>query len=141
LRKLIYFSFMKRRMSLYVMAIFYLMAGINHFRNPEGYYQIIPGWLGDPTRVNLISGIAEIALALLLIIPATKKFACYTIILMLIAFVPAHILMIKTGFCVHDLFCLPRWALWARLLVFQPLLIWWAASNSRLQKMNSPGFN
>ena len=112
------------------MIVFYLLAGINHFRNPEAYYSIIPPYLPYPHLINIISGIAEILFAVLLIMQATKKIACYGIIAMLIAFIPAHIYMLKAGFCVNG-FCLPGWALWMRLLVLQPLLILWAWSNRK----------
>jgi len=107
------------------MSIFYLLAGVNHFRNPVSYYAIIPPYLPYPHLINVLSGIAEIFFALLLLNRATRKFACYGIIAMLIAFIPAHIYMIRAGFCAGN-FCLPGWALWTRLLVLQPLLIAWA---------------
>lgn len=121
---------MAKKINLIIMAIFYMLAGVNHFRNPETYYKIIPPYFTHPVFINTVSGIAEIALGLLLFIPATKKLAIYGIILMLLAFIPAHIYMLKTGFCIRD-FCLPGWALWARLVLLQPLLIVWAWSNRR----------
>jgi len=123
---MIYFTSMTKNIGVYLMALFYLLAGINHFLSPEGYYQIIPEYLGDPSLINIASGIAEIVFALLLLVPETRKAACYGIILMLIAFIPAHIQMIRTGFCIQHTLCLSTWVLWARLLIFQPLLIWWA---------------
>ena len=116
---------MKKKTGLVVMAIFYIGAGVNHFRNPALYYTIIPSFFSNPYIINTASGIAEILLGLLLLVPQTRKLACYAIICMLIAFIPAHIYMIKTGWCIKD-FCLPGWALWARLILFQPLLILWA---------------
>ena len=119
----------KKRLPLYVMAALYLLAGINHFRKPEAYVKIIPPALGDLVLINTLAGIAEIVLALMLLFKRTQKFACYGIILMLIAFVPSHIYMFETGFCPElggVVRCAPGWALWLRLLVFQPLLIWWA---------------
>lgn len=124
---------MKKRISLYVMMVFYLVAGINHFRNPEAYYQLIPPYLGNAATINTVAGIAEILLALLLIVKPARKFACYGIIAMLIAFIPSHIYMLQTGFCPEiagKIYCVPAWLLWIRLLVFQPLLIAWAWSNS-----------
>lgn len=112
------------------MTAFYLLAGINHFRNPEAYYKIIPSYLPDHVLINNISGIAEIALALLLLVPATKRYACFLIIAMLIAFIPAHIYMLKVGFCVMNI-CLPQWVLWVRLIILQPLLIYWAWTNRK----------
>lgn len=116
---------MKKRISLFIMAAFYLYGGINHFRNPEGYLKMIPPYLPYHTLLNTVSGAAEILFALLLLIPATKRIACYGIILMLIAFLPVHIYMLKTGWCIKD-FCLPQWAIWVRLILLQPFLIWWA---------------
>lgn len=110
------------------MAVFYIMAGINHFRNPDAYLGIIPPYISNADLINIMSGIAEIFLGTLLFFPQARKLACYAIIAMLVAFIPAHIYMIKTGFCIND-FCLPVWALWVRLLVLQPLLIFWAWKN------------
>ena len=118
---------MKKRTSLFVMSTIYLFSGINHFRYPEGYLKIIPPYLPYHTLINFLSGIIEISFAILLLIPATKKLACYGIILMLLAFIPAHIYMLTTGWCIND-FCLPQWAIWVRLIVLQPLLIWWVWS-------------
>ncbi|MEO6668815.1 MAG: MauE/DoxX family redox-associated membrane protein [Ferruginibacter sp.] len=119
-----------KKLSLGIMSVFYLAAGINHFYKPEGYYKIIPPFFTNPEFINICSGIAEISLAVLLLIPQTRKFACYGIICMLIAFIPAHIYMIKVGFCIKD-FCLPQWALWMRLVFLQPLLIFWAWKNRK----------
>ena len=112
------------------MAIFYIIAGVNHFINPEGYEKIIPPFFPAIEIINILSGIVEILLGILVFIPTTRKAACYGIIVMLIAFIPAHVYMIKTGFCAGE-FCLPGWALWLRLLVLQPLLIFWAWKNSK----------
>jgi uncharacterized membrane protein len=122
---------MKKRLSLYVMCIFYLLAGINHFRNPEAYYRIIPPLIGDPDLLNTLAGTAEIAFAIMLLFTATRKTACYGLILLLLAFLPSHIYMLETGFCpgIAGNWCAPQWLLWVRLLVLQPVLIWWAWTN------------
>ncbi|RYY70954.1 MAG: hypothetical protein EOO13_04795 [Chitinophagaceae bacterium] len=123
---------MKKRISLYVMFALYLLAGINHFRKPESYYAIIPDWIGNVVLINTAAGIAEILLACLLLFKVTRKWACYGIILMLLAFIPSHIYMLQIGFCreiAGQIRCAPAWALWIRLLVLQPLLIGWAWSN------------
>ncbi len=108
------------------MVIFYIAAGINHFRNPAAYYVIIPSYLPNHQLINIVSGITEIMLALLLLFPKTKKPAAYGIIIMLFAFIPAHIYMIEKGWCMNNGFCLPLWARWIRLFPLQFLLMWWA---------------
>lgn len=121
---------MSKKGSLIIMAVFYLLAGINHFNNPGAYLKIIPEIFTLPELINIASGIIEIVLAIMLFIPKTRKIACYSIIAMLIAFIPAHIYMIKTGWCVKQ-FCFPSWAIWLRLIVMQPLLILWAWNNRK----------
>ncbi len=118
---------MLKKISLVIMIIFYIGAGINHFWHPAGYYSIIPPYLPDHYLINILAGIAEIGGGLLLIFPATRKFAAYGIIAMLIAFLPAHIYMIQEGGCMgpKPALCAPLWLAWLRLPV-QAVLIWWA---------------
>lgn len=116
---------MFKKISGYIMATFYFFSGVNHFIKPEGYKKIIPPYIHFHSLLNYAAGFIEIGLALLLLIPQTRKFACTMIILMLIAFIPAHIYMLETGWCVNEK-CLPQWVIWIRLLVLQPLLIYWA---------------
>lgn len=110
------------------MVTLYLLAGLNHFINPEFYYKIIPPYLGNPGVINTVAGISEILLAILLLPVLTRKWACYGIILMLLAFVPAHIYMLQKEFPVNGRNT-PAWILWVRLVIIQPLLILWAWSN------------
>ncbi len=117
---------MLKRIGLYLMAAFYLFAGINHFRNPDFYYGLIPSCLPNPDFIIAASGVAEIVLGALLLFSKTRKIAAYGIIAMLIAFVPAHVHHIRTGGCPTEELCVPLWATWVRLLVGQPLLIAWA---------------
>ncbi len=114
------------------MAALYLLAGFNHFINPEFYLKIIPQYMGNAQMINTVSGIAEITLAILLFFKATRTWACYAVILMLLAFLPAHIFMLTKGFCIGEN-CTPQWILWIRLLLLQPLLIWWAWSVRNVQ--------
>jgi uncharacterized membrane protein len=122
---------MGKKISLIIMLAFYIFAGINHFRNPAPYYTIIPSYLPNPVLINILSGIAEIVLGILLIFPKTRKLAAYGIIILLIAFIPAHICMIQKGWCMGNGFCLPGWATWVRLFPVQFLLMWWAWTNRK----------
>lgn len=119
---------MKKHVSLYVMAALYFVAGLNHFRSPASYESIIPNWMGDAGLLNIMAGVAEILLAVLLLVRSTRRWACYGIILMLIVFIPVHIHMIVEGLGINGRAVAP-WILWVRLLVLQPLLIFWAWSN------------
>ncbi len=123
-----------KRISLIIMIVFYFAAGINHFVNPEAYYPLIPPYFMWPKLINAAAGIAEIILAAGLIFSATRKWAAYGIIAMLIAFIPSHIYMIQQGGCFpKPSFCFPAWTMWVRLLLLQPVLVWWAYSNLKFQ--------
>ncbi len=114
------------KLSRYGLAVFYVVAGVNHFINPEFYYDLIPAYFGYPTLINILSGIAELALGALIIPNATRKWATYGIIAMLIAFIPSHIYFVQIGSCVDGGLCVPEWVGWFRLVVIHPLLIYWA---------------
>ena len=116
---------MFKKISMVLIPLLYIGAGINHFIYPNSYYKIIPAYLPYPVFVNLFSGTAEIILGTLFIFSKTKTIAVYGIIALLIAFIPTHILMIQNGFCLRNGFCLPVWALWFRLFPLQFLLMAW----------------
>jgi uncharacterized membrane protein len=77
-------------------------------------------------ELNLLSGVFEIGLALLLIPKQTRKYAGWGIVLMLIAFIPSHIYFIQQGTFSLGTITMNPIISWVRLLVFQPLFIVWA---------------
>jgi uncharacterized membrane protein len=116
-----------QQIALYTMAAFYFVAGLNHFLNARFYMPLIPAYLSTWSNpINLISGIAEIALAIGLLFDATRVWSVYGIILMLVAFIPSHVWMIQQGhFKLGKIRITPLIA-WLRLLVIHPLLMIWA---------------
>ena len=115
---------MIKKASLWVLIIGYLAAGINHFYSPASYLRIIPAYIPYPVIANILSGAAEILLALLLISPKTRYYAAWGIIVMLVAFLPVHIDMIlKAPMQLGSITVTPLLA-WLRIL-FQPVLILW----------------
>ena len=107
--------------------MFYIFAGYNHFANPSFYLPLIPPYLSLwATELNLLSGIIEITLGLLLIPKKTRKYAAWAIILMLIAFIPSHIYFIQKGTFTLGSITMNPTISWIRLLVAHPLLIIWA---------------
>jgi uncharacterized membrane protein len=104
------------------MALFYTAAGVNHFVHPGGYMKIMPPWLPLHEQLVLISGIAEIFFALLLLFQVTRRIAAWGIIALLIAVFPANIQMMLNYY--HE----NNPALWIAIvrLPLQIALIWWA---------------
>lgn len=109
-------------LDLYVMASLYFLAGINHFRSPRLYKKIIPPYFPNPKLLNIISGLAEISLAVLLCIPFYTKYAAWGIIALLIAVFPAHIYMFRNK---KASLGLPKWILISRMAL-QFVLIYWS---------------
>ncbi|PWK77563.1 putative membrane protein [Mucilaginibacter oryzae] len=113
-----------KKISLIILIAFYILAGGNHFLNPAFYYAVMPHNLLYPEAVNIVAGIVEIALGLLLISTQTRYWAAWGIILMLVAFLTVHVGMIfKAPFKVEGLTVTPLFA-WLRLAA-QFLLIAW----------------
>ena len=115
-----------KKISLYTLISLYLIAGINHFWHPSFYQPFFPPYLQQwSATLNVLAGIAEIILAILLLFPATKKMAGYGLMAMLIAFVPAHIYMIQQAPFMLGTFYVTTTVAWIRLLVLHPILIVW----------------
>lgn len=108
------------------MIVLYIGAGINHFVHPGVYYPIIPPYLPNHSIINIVSGILEIVLGLLLIFSKTRTAAAYGIIVLLTLFIPAHIYMIVKSGCISETMCVPAWAAWLRLFPLQFVLMTWA---------------
>jgi len=107
---------------LYLMAFLYIIAGINHFRNPKMYLKIIPPFFKNPHLINTLSGASEIILGVLLTFSITTRFAAWGIIALLIAVFPANLFMFQNK---KASFNLPKWILFVRLPL-QLVLIFWA---------------
>lgn len=119
---------MNKKISLWAQAGFYFVGGLNHFINPEFYLDLIPRYLIFFDEINLLAGIMEVVLGIGLLLPVTRNYAAYGIILMLLAFIPSHVYFIQIGGCVEGGLCAPTWVGWVRLVIIHPLLIYWAWS-------------
>lgn len=80
-----------KRGLLYLMAAFYVVAGMNHLLNPDFYVAIIPPGLPEPAWLNLISGLAEIVLGVFLLEPRTRALAAWGLVALLLAIFPANL--------------------------------------------------
>ena len=106
----------------YVMAAFYIYAGVSHFTRPEFFLSLMPPYMPLHTELVYLSGIAEIVLGVLVAIPRTAMFAGWCIIAMLITFLPVHVHMLVNNHLYPEA---PTWALWARFPI-QAIFILWA---------------
>jgi uncharacterized membrane protein len=109
------------------LAVFFVLAGINHFLSPKIYLGMMPPWLPAPEVANVVSGAAEIAGGLGLLLRRFRRMAGWGLIALLVAVFPANLHVALQGH-MPGLNVSPL-ALWLRL-PFQPALIawvWWVA--------------
>jgi uncharacterized membrane protein len=83
-----------KKISLYIMILFYAGAGINHFIHPGFYLKIMPPLLPYPQTLVLLSGVAAILCAFLLLYSKTRRLGAYCTIALLLAVFPANIQML-----------------------------------------------
>ncbi len=93
---------MKKKISLVLMAMLYIVAGLNHFRNPGFYLKIMPHYIPAHEQIVFWTGVLEILLGGMLFLTKTRKISSVLIILMLIAFLPLHIQMIIDSYTAMD---------------------------------------
>lgn len=117
-----------KRLNVLLLGGFYIFAGINHFINPAFYLPIIPDYIPFPEFVNYGSGVAEVLLGAGVWISRTRKLSSVLILILLIAFIPAHVHFIQIGSCIEGGLCTPEWLGWLRLVLIHPLLMLWAWS-------------
>jgi uncharacterized membrane protein len=113
-----------KTVAMYVLALFMVLAGLNHFLSPGPYIAMVPRELPSPRLLVVISGIAEILGGLGLLHPRTRRAAAWGLVLLLIAVFPANINMAVNHLPLGDK-PVPTWALWARLPL-QAVAIAWA---------------
>ncbi len=86
----------------------------------------MPPYLPYPLELVYLSGVAEIGLGALLLVPSLSRLAGYGLILLLIAVFPANLNMAMNS----DLFPgLPTWWCWGRLplQVILGVGVWWSS--------------
>lgn len=107
---------------LYLMSAFFVFTGVMHFLTPKTFLGIMPKFLPYPLQLVYISGACELLFAILLVIPTTRYWGAWLIILLLVAVFPANIQMAVSFYRQQNPY------LWLALLrlPLQFVLIWWA---------------
>lgn len=106
----------------YLIGILFVLAGMNHFRQPKLYERIIPPYIPAHASVVLIFGIVEMILGFMIMNKNTQQEAAWGIIILLLAFLPVHIYMLLNKKAALKL---PKWVLILRIPL-QFALIYWA---------------
>jgi uncharacterized membrane protein len=81
------------RIARYAAALLFVGAGVAHFVHPEFYARLVPPALPAPRLLVAVSGVAEIAGGVGLLVPKLRRPAGYGLIALLIAVFPANVYM------------------------------------------------
>jgi uncharacterized membrane protein len=122
----------KVRWSALAMGALYVGAGVLHFAVTRFYMRAMPEYLPAPHALVLVSGAAEIAGGVGVMLPGTRREAAWGLVLLLIAVMPANVWMAMHPERFAEV---PQWALWARLPLQVPL-IWWAWRFTKAREAN-----
>jgi uncharacterized membrane protein len=116
-------------LSRWALALFFVVAGTLHFLIPAPYRAIVPSYLPSPATLVAVSGAAEVAGGIGLLVPQLRQAAGAGLMILLIAVLPANVEMLqlhraRQGAAWEELL------LWLRL-PFQVVLGWWVWRLSR----------
>jgi uncharacterized membrane protein len=112
-------------------AVFFVGAGVNHFRNAGFYERIVPPSFPSPHILVAISGVAEIVGGFGLLIRPLRRWAGWGLIALLVAVFPANLYMAMEPDKFADLH-LPGWTFLARLPLQAVIIAWvWFVSLGR----------
>ena len=95
---------------------------MNHFRKPKLYEQIVPPYFPAASTIVMLTGIAEMVLGFMLMNKNTQTEAGWSIIILLILFLHAHVYMLQNKKASLNI---PKWALILRIPL-QFVLMYWA---------------
>ncbi len=118
------------KLSLWIMAAGYVLVGLAHFNHTSDFVKIVPPSLPCPAALVYISGFFEISLSLATLFKSSRRFACYGIIALLFAVLPANIYMLTSYVPGSPI---AHWILVLRI-PFQGVLMLWAYGNSRIRE-------
>jgi uncharacterized membrane protein len=110
-----------------ILAALFIAAGLAHFVVPTFFDAIVPpwlpAWLPAPRVLVYVSGVAELAGGLGVLLPAVRVVAGWGLLALLIAVFPANVHMLREALANGS----SIWWLVALLirLPLQALLLWW----------------
>jgi len=107
-----------------ILAVCMVVAGVLHFAQPDPFIRIVPGFLPAPATLVYLSGAIEMLLGVGLLVPATRQFSAWGLVVLFIAVYPANLNMAINHI---EIAGIPdTWWFHAIRLPFQLVLIAWA---------------
>lgn len=117
-------------------ALAFIGAGIAHFVRPRFFEAIMPPYLPAHRALVLISGAAEVAGGVGLLIPRLRRAASWGLVTLLVAVFPANVHMWQANVLINGK-AVPRWILLARLplqFVMMAGVLWSSQRQNQLDR-------
>ena len=121
------------RLSRWLLAGFFIVAGAMHFARPGLYLKIMPPYIPFPLAMVTLSGVFEMFLGALTLFPRTRILAGWGLIALLVAVFPANLHVALNPGLFPDV---QPWMLWARL-PFQAVFMFWVGHATLSKTKNS----
>lgn len=123
-----------QRLALWFVIAWFFFGGLAHFVFTELEASIVPPQVPDAVDVVLATGVLELAGAVGLLLPWTRRLAGWGLFLLTLAVTPANVYMLQRP----ELFPIAYWLLVARL-PFQAALLWLIAWSTKLSTLFGRG--
>ena len=124
-----------KKLGLLGLSAFFVVAGVNHFVNPDFYVAMMPPYLPAYLALVNVSGVFEILGGFLVLVPRVRAVAGWGVVVLLLAIFPANVHMALSP----ELFpARSAVALYVRL-PFQALFIAWAYWATRPEVREAAG--
>ena len=113
-----------KKLLRFILGLFFVLAGMNHFRALPAYAAMVPSWLPFPYVLCVVSGVCEIMGGVGIMLPEFRRPAGWGLVALLVAVFPANLHSAIIGHI--DGFSYTPEMLWIRL-PFQAVLVAWVA--------------
>ena len=122
------------------LALLFIVGGLLHFVFPEVYLRIMPPFLPWPRILIGVSGAAEIAGGLGLLLARFRRAAAYGLALLLVAVFPANVYMAVAHVPFPGIIG-ESWVQWLRLPLQIPIILWALhySHKTRQEMVTKPG--
>jgi len=108
----------------WIMAGFFVLAGLGHFIVLDRVVRIVPDVVPYPRAVVIVTGMLEIAGAVALLMPRWRRLAGIMLALYSVCVFPANIKHAVDGIALLPF--AESWWYHAPRLALQPVIVWWA---------------
>jgi uncharacterized membrane protein len=73
------------------LGLFMVVSGVAHATNPAYFRRLVPPWLPAPSVLVALSGLADVVVGVLVLVPATRELGGWATAALVTAYLPAHL--------------------------------------------------